>query len=215
MSDTNRQGALRLAALLGLAAVALATPARAALLTNGNFNLDADADGKPDAWTSWSYGAESFTAYNPGSNSFARDATPFVNAGNYGAWFENGGGWYQVVGAVAGDTYAASIDSSTEAWDNMNADLRLIYLDASSTEISRTVVNLANYEPNKPWATYTLSGTAPAGTTQVKFEVATNGARGSALFDNATLTDLTAVPEPASLAAIVVAGVAASCRRRR
>ena len=47
-----------------------------------------------------------------------------------------------------------------------------------------------------PYQPFSVSGVAPAGTTQAKVEFANNAGYGSAWFDNA---ELTVIPEPASM----------------
>ncbi|MBC8105617.1 MAG: PEP-CTERM sorting domain-containing protein [Anaerolineae bacterium] len=179
------------AAILALACASVfAQPSQASdLLINGNLNLDADVNNLPDGWTNWMFGPTAFAAYknDPANDPFDRDATPYVNAGNYGEWWSSGGGWFQVNPGTAGTAYTFSADSGTEDWDNIAGEIRLIWLDVDSVVISQDVLHTADFEPNKPWANYSLTATAPANTTQVKVEFATWGARGAMLWDNANL----------------------------
>jgi hypothetical protein len=168
--------------LLG-AVLLVAAPAGATnLLYNGNFNIAG-----PAGWNKWTYGPSAFADYKTLPYSYAYDSTPCINAGNWGDWWSSGGGWNQVVAGAPGISYTFSCVSATESWDNMAGEMRLIFLDASSAVIHQDVLNNANYEPNKPWAPYTMTSVAPAGTTQVKVEFATYGARGAMIWDNADL----------------------------
>ncbi len=163
------------------------------LLTNGNFNTDADTNGQPDSWTSWSYGPTAFAAYkaDPANDPWDFNGTPYVNAGNYGDWWTSGGGWFQIVPGAEGVAYSLSSDCGTEGWDNAAGEMRILFLDASNNELKpeaqRDVYHTAEYQANQPWSPYLMTAIAPAGTTQVKAELATWGARGSVLWDNANL----------------------------
>jgi hypothetical protein len=186
----TRAAVLAASALLG-AGRALAG---AELLTNGNFNTDADANGQPDGWTNWSYGPTSFAAYKTSpTDPFTENGTPYVNAGNYGDWWTSGGGWYQVLPSAEGIAYRISVDCATEGWDNAAGEMRLIYLDPDrpspdpGPEIRRDLFHTAEYQANQPWTTFSATSLAPAGTKQVKAEIATWGARGSVMWDNISL----------------------------
>jgi hypothetical protein len=158
------------------------------LLTNGNLDTDADANGQPDAWVNWSYGPTSFAAYKTSpTDPFTENGTPYVNAGNYGDWWSSGGGWYQTVPGAENVAYRLSVDCATEGWDNAAGEMRIIYLDSTNAELRRDLFHTAEYIANQPWTTFNGFGLAPAGTTQVKAELATWGARGSVMWDNASL----------------------------
>jgi hypothetical protein len=81
--------------------------------------------------------------------------------------------------------------------------MRLSFLDSSGTQIGATVVHSTvdpavygqNYDIPHPWASYSESATAPAGTAQVKVEFAEPNGTGSVWFENADLEP--SVPYPA------------------
>lgn len=182
------QGLLALSALAAALAITN-TPARADLLTNGNFNTDADGTAGPDGWSSWGYGPTNFAAYkaDPANDPWDQDGTPYVNAGNYGDWWSSGAGWNQVVPASEGTAYTFTASSATEDWDNAAGEIRIIFLGDFATELSREVRHTADYQSSLPWSPYTMTSIAPAGTVEVKVEMATWGARGSVTWDNASL----------------------------
>ena len=173
------------AAVVGLPSV----PARGDLLTNGHLNLDVDGTAGPDAWSNYSYGPTAFAAYktDPANDPFDLDATPYVNAGNYGDWWSSGGGWNQVVAASAGVPYTFTASSATEGWDNAAGEIRIIFQDGFGLELLREVRHTAEYQANAPWAPYTMTSIAPADTVSVKVEFGTWGARGAVLWDNGSL----------------------------
>ena len=123
---------------------------------------------------------------------------------------------YQTVSGTAGLTYTLSVDAGAQAWWRPQGEMRLFFLDSGDNVLSSTnpiIVWPSTYDTGKPWANYTMSALAPAGTTQVKVEFAMNGNEGGTVwFDNA---DLTAVPEP-SVVWLVSGGLAllSSCIRR-
>jgi hypothetical protein len=179
---------LRLAACTVV--IALAAPvARANLLANGNLNTDADGTPGPDGWSNWSYGPTAFAAYKTdgAADPFNFDATPYVNAGNYGDWWSSGGGWNQTIGGGAGVAYTFTADSATEGWDNAAGEIRIIFQDQFGLELLREVRHTAEYQANAPWAPYTMTSIAPTDTAAVKVEFGTWGARGAVLWDNSTL----------------------------
>ena len=164
----------------------------------------------PDGWSSWAY-STGYADYktNP-ADTFTRDGSPYINAGNWGAWWDGGGGWYQVVPAAEGMTFTLSVDCATEDWDSAAGEMRLIYSDATATTIRQDVLHTAEYLASQPWTPFSLTTTAPAGTTQLKVEFATWGARGTVVWDNASLT----VPEPGTLG-LLGCGVVLLVSRRR
>jgi hypothetical protein len=180
------------ALLAAVSICALTNSARADLLINGDFNLDADASGGPDGWVNWGYGPTSFSAYkaDPANDSFDFDGTPYVNAGNYGDWWSSGGGWYQEVpfAGADGTPFSFKAFGATEDWDNAAGELRIIYLGEANAELQRDVRHSASYQANKPWTLVELTSVAPAGTLTVKVEFATWGARGAVLWDQGSLT---------------------------
>ncbi len=176
------------AAIVGVTAGAARAWAGAELLVNANLNLDADANGQPDNWSNWSYGSTSFTAYKTSpTDPFTENGSPYVNAGNYGDWWSSGGGWFQTVPGGEGAAYRLAVDCATEAWDNAAGEERLIYLDSTGAVIRQDVQHTAEYQSSQPWTTFNLTTLAPAGTTQVKAEMATWGARGSVMWENASM----------------------------
>jgi hypothetical protein len=183
-SRRSIQLAIALACTAPLSAVA-----RADLLYNGNFDIGGGSAG-PDGWTQWTFGSTAFAAYKTDPNDqFTFNHTPYVNAGNYGDWWTSGGGWFQVLPSAAGKAYSLDAVCATEGWDNAAGELRLIYLDETNTVIRQDVQHSAEYLANQPWTPFNLTSEAPAGTTQVKVEIATWGARGSVMWDNLSLVE--------------------------
>ena len=74
-------------------------------------------------------------------------------------------------------TFTLSVDCATEDWDSAAGEMRLIYSDATATTIRQDVLHTAEYLASQPWTPFSLTTTAPAGTTQLKVEFATWGAR--------------------------------------
>src|SRR5689334_372091 len=167
-SSTFTRSTLAMAAAAATAAASMLfnfvpTARGQTLLTNGNFNTDADSNGQPDSWTNWSYGSTSFAAYkaDPANDPFNFDGTPYVNAGNYGDWWTSGGGWFQIVAGTEGVAYSLTSDCGTEGWDNAAGEERIIFLDASNNELRRDVYHTAEYIANQPWTPYLMTSIAP------------------------------------------------------
>ncbi|QEG36556.1 PEP-CTERM sorting domain-containing protein [Bythopirellula goksoeyrii] len=195
--------------------------ANANLLSNGDFNSP-NSTAPPDSWNLWTFGGGWANHEFPMLVDNGQD-----NTGNYdGSYqmslggFENaGGGVYQIVAATAGTEYQLSVDAGAQAWWLPTGEVRLFFLDAADAELASTVIKTTDsiHDPDiydvgvvyQPWS---LSATAPAGTTQAKVEFANPNGTGSAWFDNASLT---VVPEPASLALAGLASVALLCGSRR
>jgi hypothetical protein len=117
-----------------------------------------------------------------------------------------GGGEYQIVPGVAGDTYTLSVQSGAQAWWLPYGEMRIFFLDASSNQLSSAVLPTVdpavygqNYDIAHPWTNYTESAVAPVNTASVKVEFAEPNGTGTVWFDNAVLT---AVPEPSTLALV-------------
>lgn len=194
------------------AACLVATLAHAQnLLSNGDFNLP-NSTAAPDGWSTWSYNGGWANHQIDGSSD---DGSLYMACGGAGS---AGGGVYQIVPGTAGFTYTLAVDGGAQAWWRPQGEMRLFFLDASSATLdsaSPIIVWPGSNDTGLPWAHYTLSLTAPAGTTQVKVEFAMNGNDGGTVwFDNALLT---AVPEPGTFALVWIglAGLLGSQFRRR
>jgi len=187
------------AALLLVCAPAFASTNN--LLINGDFNAGASG------WTTWANGWANFEvpnklnsahgAYNPALVG-VYDGTLQLTLGGFG------GGWagaFQTIAAAPGVTYTLTVQSGVEDWWKPIGEIRLIWLDAASAEISRDVVlttcainadclpgteNL--YDVGIPYANWTNIATAPVGTRFLKVEFSDPVGTGSIYFDNAYLT---------------------------
>ena len=180
------------------------TPAFAStnnLLINGDFN------GGSTGWTTWANGWANFeipNKLNPGHGSYnpalvgVYDGTLQLTLGGFG------GGWagaYQTIAAAPGVTYTLTVQSGVEDWWKPIGEIRLIWLDAASVEISRDVVSTTCainadclpgtedlFDVGIPYANWTNIATAPVGTKFLKVEFSDPVGTGSVYFDNAYLT---------------------------
>ena len=183
--------------------LALGSFAHANLLVNGDFELP--GDGTPaTGWVAWFWGG------GWANTEIAAWGSP---GGTYhiavGAAGNGGGGYYQLIPVTAGEPYSLTVDSGADAWWLPTGTMAMIWLRNDTLdpldpeniiiEDIRNTVDPAvygdNYDIPHPWESYSLAGTAPAGATMVKVELAANNATGSIGFDNASLT-LTNNPYP-------------------
>jgi hypothetical protein len=174
------------------------------LLLNGDFNSP-NTGAWPDNWSGWSWG--SGWANHENNAGVTYDGSYYIVAGG-GNSGSGGGGFYQTVSAAGGVTYSLSALSGADAWWLPYGEMRLFFLDASSTELGSVVqptvdpaVYGQNYDMAHPWAPYSVTATAPAGTTQIKVEFAAPNGTGSVWFENAVLE---AVPEPGTAGLLVL-----------
>jgi len=197
----GRRVAVLLAAVILTASLAQA----ANLLSNGDFNSP-NSDANPTGWTTWTWGSggpwvqHQIVTSELGGNAGIYDNTYMMKLGVF-----NGTGMasvYQIVGGGPNATYTLTCDSGMQAWWLMYGEIRLIFLDASSTEISRNVVRTTDslhneyngglgdqFDVGVVMQRWTNSAVSPAGTTFVKVEFEATGANGgNCWFDNAELT---------------------------
>lgn len=152
--------------------------------TAGATNLltNADFESGTTGWTTWNWGPGYVgTAQNPGIQLDGK----YLYAGQSGGSNGNGGaGAYQIFGASAGDTFYISAMAKAEGV-SPRATLVVVYLDGSQVEITRDEYEIANWAPLANWTFGELhGGPATAGTAYIKAEIANNGGRGTAYFDN-------------------------------
>jgi len=205
-NKTERKISMRKILVL-LSAVCLAVGAANAqnLLLNGDFNTPASG-AWPDNWSGWSWG--NGWANHENNLTVSYDTSYYVVGGAAG---NGGGGFFQTVAATAGMEYNLNVLSGADAWWLPTGTMSMIWLDSGGAEISNNTRNTVdpavygnNYDIPHPWAAYSLTATAPAGTTQVKVEFAGNNATGSLWFENAYLS---VIPEPGTAALLALGSV--------
>jgi hypothetical protein len=195
---------LVLLSALGLAAGAVQAQN---LLLNGDFNSPASGSA-PDSWQTWAWGGGwANHEYNSG---ISYDGSYYMVAGGSSS---SGGGFYQTLAAVGGVAYELDVLSGADAWWLPKGTMTMFFLDSSGNTLSTATRNTVdpavygqNYDIAHPWASYSLTATAPGDTASIKVEFAGNVATGSIWFENASLTMVT-VPEP-GVAALGVMGLA-------
>jgi hypothetical protein len=170
------------------------------LLLNGNFNSPASG-AWPDSWSGWSWGSGWANHENNGGVTYDGSYYIVAGAGNYDS---GGGGFFQTVSGSAGQTYQLSVLSGADAWWLPYGEMRLFFLDSGNNQLGPTVVKPTvdpavygnNYDIPHPWAAYSVTATAPEGTSWVKVEFTEPHGTGSVWFENASLS---VVPEPGTL----------------
>ncbi len=199
----------------------LSTACFAACLAAGSANASASSsllqDGDFNSSAHWTQASAS-----GGWANFENNAAVSLNGSQYvvtGAAGNGGGGSFsQTVLATAGQNYTLSVFSGADAWWLPTGTMSMYFLNNATLlgSASRNTVDPAvygnNYDIPHPWTAYTLNGTAPAGTTEIRVEFAANNATGSIWFEDASLT-VSAVPEPSS-AALLGLGAALLLGRR-
>ena len=191
------------------------------LLTNSGFELPPDPTNQVDnTVTDWTLLLDTSRAtfYN------------HTAGGSWSLWLKSfeaaGGGATQTVPIVTGQTYTLTADMLFEpSYPNIpgiDSFLSLQFQDASGTNVGDAFVNHidpASVTANKTWSPFSITGTAPAGATQVLAEIGwANGStvtgQQSAFADDASLVQGGAIPEPAGVGLIALGGIGLLARRR-
>ena len=200
--DNVRTATFSILALLG-AVLLFVSPARAVnILYNGNFNLPASA-AIPTGWTATNLNAGFANHENKPAVSY--DSSYYLVVGN--GWYEGLGKFFQTVSAAPGIGYTLTVLSGADAWWLPKGTMSMVFLDNSGAVVGTATTNTVdpavygnNFDIAHPWASYSLTATAPDNTTQIKVEFASNnpgGVGGAIWFENAYLTE---VPEPGAAA---------------
>jgi len=143
------------------------------LLQNGSFELDANADTRPDNWTT--------------NNGFTRsNATPAQDGSFVGRHFStanNGWNVYQQVSVTAGETYSFSglVNIPTTS-DSFKFQVRVQWRGSTNT-----VQLIKKYTDDTAGAWQTVTGaalTAPAGTTAARIQMVPASLNGTIYVDN-------------------------------
>jgi hypothetical protein len=182
-----RRGFVLLSVVVFLAAGA---SSQANMLTNGNFN-DPASGAAPVGWQTWAWGSGwSNHENNPG---IIYDGSYYQVCGANG-WNTGGGGVYQFVPAAPGTEFVLSVLCGADSWWKPRGEMRLLFQDSSGTEVGNAIRNTVDpaeygnlYDIAHPWASYTLTGIAPAGTARIKVEFAEPQGEGSVWFENGDL----------------------------
>jgi hypothetical protein len=196
---------LALLTLLGVLLLFASPGARAAnILYNGNFNLPAGG-AIPTGWTAtnWSNG----WANHENNVGVTYDGSYYVVVGN--GWYEGFGRFSQTVSAAPGINYTLTVLSGADAWWLPKGTMSMIFLDNTGAVVGTSTRNTvdpavygSNYDIPHPWASYSLTTNAPAGTTRLRVEFASNngpGVGGSIWFENADLEPSVAYPAIANV----------------
>jgi hypothetical protein len=196
---------------------AMPNSASADLLVNGGFE-DTDMDGDfGDGWGS--FGAAGFNAFfgENGHASFFLD-----NADNSGGVFQTG------IAGTAGTEYTFSLDDvlieANAAADSFQFGFEYFEADDATAVTDGSGATLTSLVPITLTAgsglSFSHTAIAPAGTAFVRPIISFSGADGSAegsenVFVFGSTLTATAIPEPSSVALVLVGGVMGVMRRRR
>lgn len=182
-----------------LLAAALAMPVSAQnLLTNGDF----------ETTTGWTAFGNAF--YDPGAGALL--PTSGAQAGKLFGNFSGGfdvSGFFQAFPATAGDMFTLSVNAGHESGDPLTgvgpgndnwAVAKIAYFDAGGVEIGGDeVIIVDGTVATDVWNNYSVSGTAPAGTTSVQallLFLQPNNDGGSCFVDDAVFTGGGTPPPP-------------------
>jgi hypothetical protein len=228
------------AAFVAAAALFFASPARAAVELLSNPGFEPNVAGTPSAGTGDTAAVDNTAGHPPilfgpwnGWNNWVSPYGSFYTGavsrtGSQAGKTYSGpnAGMYQAVTGIAGHTYTASgwfDDRSADALGPTTAeDVRIIFQDASHNAITGgtfpSVPFTAATATKDTWTPISVTAVAPPGTAFVEYMAFFNNPanEGGAMYlDDASLTDTTPIPEPASLGLISIGTVALLGRRKR
>lgn len=197
---------------------------QADLLVNGSFESAAGFTANPITVGTVGQGwANNFGGYAPSQS------TAFVEDGTYSLLTQNnpGNNWnpvgtYQIIsGAIVGQQYTLTAWAYSSGYTTTSfagsgpIDIQLQFLDSSLANITTTETGWSALTVGQ-WTQYTVTATAPVGAVNIApylmFMEANQTAADSVYFDNVSLTT---VPEPASLATLLLGLPMFFIRRRK
>jgi len=202
---------------------ALVGDAARADVVNGTF--DAVTGSQADSWTHWTFDTDPTVSTN--AFSVAEIATWGSPGGtshaSVGARNDGSAGVYQFTGGTGGVDYLLTVDSGADAFWLPTGTMAMEFYDNADVLLGSAIRNTVDpavyggqFDIPHPWETYTLQATAPVGTTQIKVEFATNfPATGSIGFDNASIVEVAAVPEPTALGLLALGACSMVLHRRK
>lgn len=198
---TYRLSVIGLVTLAGLCA---ALPARANLITNGDFET-----GTLSSWMSTG---------NVGIAAMPYFGLSEPTYGNYSASFNGGdsvpnGVLYQTISTVAGTSYTVAFNYVDNAYASGNSQS----ITTSAQDGAGQTLSSQSYTSSVPTQPYSLNFTAISSTTTISFAdyPDNNTVSQDGILDNVSVNIATAVPEPSSLALLVFGATGVVTMRRR
>lgn len=176
---------LVLAPILAVGIFAPAVSSAANVLRNPGFEEDANADGKPDAWT---------------SNSHFTRSDKVVRGGTYaGRWVStsnNGPASYQQLSVTPGATYTISgwVNAPTTS-DAFTFEIRVLWRNASKALGSIVIKKFTN-DTAGAWQQVSGSVSAPAGATLARVQMKAGSLRTTLYVDDMALSAGSSAPAP-------------------
>ena len=158
------------------------------LLLNGDFNATIGGE-----WTTWGdangwINQEVITPAAAVEGVYDGSLQMTLGASGGGAGSR---GMYQTVAGTAGEEYTLGLQAGAQDWWWPNGSAYLKFLGAGSTELASheidTTAAFNNWDVGVAYQHFSITRTAPAGTSQVRVELAEWNGTGSAWFDNVEL----------------------------
>ena len=205
-----------------ICAAALLTSAGAAsassLLQNGSFE-EIEVTGSP--WVVRSFSSlPGWTQYNDGvdlvHNNYAQGPAVLVGAEDGVQFLDmnqagQNGGIFQEVSVTAGSTYQLTLFTSGWATNGLDTSIQYQLYDPTSGTV---LANGSNANTQGVWTEREISGVAISNSLGVRIFNTYASQAGSGL-DNVQLTDISAAPEPGTVALLGLGGVGFLIARRR
>ena len=194
--------------LFVLLVLVVSTPGFADLIVNGSFETAGSAATNAIYWDT-QIGGTVLASDQWGNGDRENWNTPPDGSWAYylkGTWngeLDYGGIWQRVDGGLPNTEYTLSGSFYTDNGFSATTAFKLEFYDSVNTWLGSITTNIVGNIPNAAWTTISMTTTSPVNTArmQVVFEMSGANASGVLGGDNFTL-----IPEPSSLALLVLAG---------